>query len=93
MYKQSLINHYNDSYFEADLIEQFRVGEADYQTCVRTGSIETCKESRGRFPGDEIEALGISDNESEDELSDSELEQRQEYDVSKRGKIDRIIYC
>ena len=42
------------------------MAEADYQICMRIDSTETCEDSRNQVPGGEIEAVGVSDNDSED---------------------------
>ena len=50
----------DDSYFEADLFEQFRLAEADYQIYPRT---DTCEDVRGHeVPGGKNEAIETSDN-------------------------------
>ena len=75
----------DDSYFEAELIEQFRLAEADYSICACTDT----REGHGdKILGGEIETIETSDNDSEDEQTESDAEATaercQDFDVSLR---------
>lgn len=78
----------DDSYFEAGLIEQFRLAEADYQICACTDTREEVPSHGDEVPGGETETIETSDSDSEDEQTDSDAEvsteRSQGFDVSLR---------
>ena len=81
----------DDSYFEADLIKQFHLAEVDYQTCAPSGTSTNMRTCGNEVPGDKIETTEItnsestiSDQDSEDEEVDSEMEICEDFNVSLR---------
>ena len=90
----------DDSYFEPDLIEQFRLAETDYEVCTHTLMRENTCNRGAKVQGGEINTIGTSGGDStvsedcdeetdNDEETDSKAEAYQVRDVSIRKEDEK----